>query len=291
MAHNTARWIGVNYHRHALHLWVMDHDDTLLEHRECPVPAPPHSFADIETMLLETAEGFLRDGSTLPAFYCGPLPGAPECPVPYDLKARSSAQQVPTSDPRLTLHIAEAVTQAKPADRMAGEETAVRGFLVQEPEFDGVLCIAGTQTKWVHISASEIVSFQSYMTLETYDALCSTATLSQALANDEWDDAAFRSALGDGMSSPNALTARMASLGESRTQARAQLLGLLIGLELGGARAYWLGRDVALIGHQEHRALYSVALQEQGLTARQYDKTEMILSGLIALKNADRETG
>jgi 2-dehydro-3-deoxygalactonokinase len=32
-------------------------------------------------------------------------------------------------------------------------------------------------------------------------------------------------------------------------RARARLSGLLIGLELAGSRPYWLGREVALIGH------------------------------------------
>ena len=54
---------------------------------------------------------------------------------------------------------------------MRGEETQIAGFLALNPKFDGVICLPGTHTKWVHISAGEIVSFRTFMTGEMFALL------------------------------------------------------------------------------------------------------------------------
>ena len=54
---------------------------------------------------------------------------------------------------------------------MRGEETQIAGFLSEFPGFDGVVCLPGTHTKWVHLSAGEIVSFRTFMTGELFGLL------------------------------------------------------------------------------------------------------------------------
>ena len=65
---------------------------------------------------------------------------------------------------------------------------------------------------------------------------------------------------------------------------RARLSGLLIGAELAAARAYWLGRDVVLIGAPALAGAYRRALALAGLDARVADATEMTRSGLAAAR-------
>ena len=65
----------------------------------------------------------------------------------------------PPRDPRLALFIVPGLSQASPPDVMRGEETQIAGFLAAHPGFDGVLCLPGTHTKWVHLSAGEVVEF------------------------------------------------------------------------------------------------------------------------------------
>ena len=48
-------------------------------------------------------------------------------------------------------------------DVMRGEETQIAGALALRPAFDGVLCLPGTHSKWVHLSAGEVVSFQTFL--------------------------------------------------------------------------------------------------------------------------------
>ena len=66
-------------------------------------------------------------------------------------------------------------------------------------------------------------------------------------------------------------------------QARARLSGLLIGIELAGAKPYWLGQSVKLIGADKLSALYARALALQGLQAESLDATACTLAGLSAL--------
>ena len=60
------------------------------------------------------------------------------------------------------------------------------------------------------------------------------------------------------------------------------LSGYLIGMELAGARPYWLGRDIVMIGARRMTEAYVAALRLGGLAPRIHDATEMTLAGLAA---------
>ena len=53
---------------------------------------------------------------------------------------------------------------------MRGEETQIAGFLALNPGWDGVICLPGTHSKWAHVSAGEVVSFQTFLTGESFRA-------------------------------------------------------------------------------------------------------------------------
>ena len=160
-----------------------------------------------------------------------------------------------TRDPRLSVRILPGLRQDQPPDVMRGEETQLAGLLAAEPGFDGVACLPGTHTKWVHLSAGEVVSFASYMTGEIFALLATASVLRKTVAPDGWSDPDFLQAVEDGMARPERTAARLFGLraeallhGLPPERARARLSGLLIGAELAGARPYWLGREVVLIG-------------------------------------------
>jgi len=64
--------------------------------------------------------------------------------------------------------------------------------------------------------------------------------------------------------------------------ARSRLSGLLIGAELAGARPYWLGQQIAVIGAGHIAGLYVKALGLQGAPATQVQSDSVTLAGLIA---------
>lgn len=179
------------------------------------------------------------------------------------------------------------VMQSNPADVMRGEETQISGFLALNADWDGVICLPGTHCKWVHVSAGEIVSFQTFMTGALFDAISANTVLRHSLMGDEWDGDAFSTALSDILSRPERLASSLFSLraadllhNQSAAIARAKLSGALIGAEMAAAKPYWLGQQIAIIGEDRLSDLYSFALKQQGAIAQRCDAKLVTQAGL-----------
>ena len=208
----------------------------------------------------------------------------------------SGMTAVPVADPRLRMYIVPGLAQLHPADVMRGEETQIAGALALSPGFDGVFCLPGTHSKWVHVSAGEVVSFQTSMTGELFALLSQQSVLRHGMAGEGWDEAAFDQALSDALSRPERLGARLFGLRAEGLVgqldagvARARLSGLLIGMEMAGARAYWLGQPVVIIGATRLSALYARALAAQGAEVQQMPADRTVLAGLGAARAAMKE--
>ncbi|SEM71221.1 2-keto-3-deoxygalactonate kinase [Pseudorhodobacter antarcticus] len=210
--------------------------------------------------------------------------------APLDANALTRVQ---THDPRLIFHIAPGLRQDNPADVMRGEETQIAGALALNPDYDGVMCLPGTHSKWVHISAGEVVSFQTFLTGEMFALFSQQSVLRHGIAPDGFDGAAFDLALSDALSRPEKLGARLFSLRAegllanlSPIAARSRLSGLLIGMEFAAAKPYWLGQNVTLIGAPTLCDIYAHALLQQGITPQTLNAADCTLAGLSKLKGA-----
>ena len=218
---------------------------------------------------------------------------APYAAVPCPPAAGGACARPPTRDPRLAVHILPGLSQDRPADVMRGEETQIAGLLAPRPGFDGVACLPGTHTKWAHVSAGEVVSFASFMTGEIFALLAGSLgaaphrrrrglvrrRLPRGRRGRRWP---APSASPPGSS---ALRAEALLHGLDPVRARARLSGLLIGAELAGARPYWLGRDVVLIGAAAaRRRLSRRAGARRPRRPRRATPTEMTLAGLAAAR-------
>ena len=161
------------------------------------------------------------------------------------------------------------------------------------PNFDGVMCLPGTHSKWVHVSAGEVVSFQTFMTGEMFALISTQSVLRHSIAADGFDAAAFDAGLSTALSRPELIAAHLFTLraeglltDASPIAARSRLSGLLIGIELAAAKPYWLGKPVTLIGAETLCGRYAQALQAQGLTHTILSARDCILAGLSKLKSA-----
>ncbi len=297
----TTRWIAVDWGTSNLRAWAMGDGIDVLDEARSDKGMAALAPAEFEPALLEIAAQWLGPGVT-PVVACGmvgsrqgwaeaPYRAAP-CPARADALVRA-----PTADPRLDVSLIPGVRQDQPADVMRGEETQIAGYLAAHPGFDGVLCLPGTHTKWVQISAGEIVSFRTCMTGELFALLGTRSVLRHSVAASGWDDAAFAAAVADALSRPEALAARLFSLraeallhGQPPEVARARLSGTLIGVELAATRPYWLGQSVALIGAPGLTKIYADALAAQGLEPATADGARMTRAGLAAAHELLRET-
>lgn len=208
----------------------------------------------------------------------------------------ASTTRPPVEDTRLKVHILPGLSQTSPPDVMRGEETQIAGFLADMPDFDGVLCLPGTHTKWVQISAGEVISFRTFMTGELF-ALISTQSVLRHSVDTDWNDDAFAEAVRDGMADPQALAGRFFGLRAAGLLAdpvpgvaAARLSGLLVGAELSAARPYWLGQRIALLGAEKLTTLYATALAAEGVPTETTDVARATLSGLSGAYARLKET-
>lgn len=281
-------WIAVDWGTSHVRAWLMRADGVVLDRRSSTQGMGTLDRAGFEPALRALA------GDVLPApvLACGMVGSrqgwaeAPYSAVPCAPPSAAEAVQVPGTD--LDVRILPGVKQPRPADVMRGEETQIAGYLATSPGFDGVICLPGTHTKWVHVSAGEIVSFRTAMTGEMFGLLSKQSVLRHSM-DDGWDAEAFAVGVDQSLSRPEGLAAALFSLraegllGDlAGDAARARLSGLLIGAELASMRPYWLGQQVALIGADRLSDAYAKALAAQGVPCQQADAEDMTLAGLTA---------
>jgi 2-dehydro-3-deoxygalactonokinase len=150
---------------------------------------------------------------------------------------------------------------------MRGEETEILGATIDPATVDAVV-LPGTHTKWVRLQGASIVAFETYMTGDTFAAICSATILRGFPPAHEEASAAFEQGL-ERSGSQAALThlafgARTLFLqGALKAEdVSAYLSGLLIGYEVRhGLKG---SRTVHLIGEQRLCMLYRRAVQWYG---------------------------
>lgn len=293
-------WIAVDWGTSNLRAWAMGPQGPL-HHAESPEGMGKLGRDEFEPALLRLIAPWLV-ADEMPVVACG-MVGARQGwleatyrAVPCAPVAPGDLVSVPTHDARLRVMIVPGLQQPSPADVMRGEETQIAGALALLPDFDGVLCLPGTHSKWAHISAGEVVSFQTYMTGELFALLSQQSVLRHGMAGDGWDAVAFDQGVSDAFSRPEKIAACLFTLraegllaGLSADAARARLSGLLIGSELAAAKPYWLGQRVVLIGAERLSASYARALSSQGLSSDMLDATACTLSGLATARGILRK--
>ncbi len=195
--------------------------------------------------------------------------------------------QVETADQRISVSIVPGVMQKSPPDVMRGEETQIAGYLSKNPDFDGIICLPGTHTKWVHISANEIVSFKTFMTGEIFLSLSERSILKSSVQSNDFDPTSFLEAFEDTYSNPALLSSKLFGLraadlleNTSTKFLKSKLSGYLIGSELAGAKSYWLGQNIIMIGNNDLCILYQKALKKLGLNATIENTQNVTLNGL-----------
>ena len=284
-------WIAVDWGTSHLRAFAMDADGRVLDKVHSDDGMGTLSQVEFEPALLRLIGPWL-DAGPVTALACG-MVGARQGwieaayqPVPCK-PAESGLIRAPTKDPRLNVLILPGLSQAAPPDVMRGEETQILGILSADPDFDGVIALPGTHTKWAHISAGEVVSFQTAMTGELFALLSEKSVLRHSVGGVDPDRDAFDAAIAETLSRPERLAQslfgiRAAGLLSDQTDsvARGRLSGLLIGAELAAARPYWLGREIVIAGAPALSALYARALKAQGVSVTIENGDTLTLRGL-----------
>lgn len=289
----TVDWIAVDWGTTHLRVWAMSRDGKVLAHNGSDKGMGSLQPEAFESALLDVVGDWLKEGAVTPVLCCGmvgarqgwveaPYRETPCAPLQGDMFTSA-----PTQDPRIDVFIVPGIKQLNPADVMRGEETQLAGFLAQDPNYSGVVCLPGTHSKWTHVRDGKIDRFTTYLTGEIFALLSKSSVLRHSMGKEGWDDAAFEAGLMDAVNHPGSVAQRLFSIrGESilsdlsPAAARARLSGLLIGAELAGAKDYWQGQDVAIVASDALADIYTKALVKLGAKAHACDGQALTLAGL-----------
>jgi 2-dehydro-3-deoxygalactonokinase len=296
-----ADWIAVDWGTSRLRAWAIGVDGSIRAEARSDDGMAGLATEAFEPALLRLIEDWLG-AEPVPILACGMVGAkqgwqeAPYASVPAKPRELVPMPLAHAKDRRLQVSVVPGLSQKTPPDVMRGEETQIAGILALEPNFDGVLCLPGTHTKWVRISAEEVVSFQTVMTGELFDLLANDSVLRHSVASPDLDEEAFLAAVSDTLSRPERLAQRLFSVradatlnGVPAARGRASLSGSLIGAELAATRAYWLGQDVIVAGAPGLSDLYAKALSAQGVAARTRHADPLTLAGLAHIRAAQKE--
>lgn len=295
----SIEWIAADWGTSHLRVWAMQ-GSHVLDQADSDKGMGSLTRGAFQDALLELIEDWLG-AEPVDVIACGmvgarqgwveaPYSAVPSAPVPR------APIRVPGTDPRFRAFVVPGLKQANPPDVMRGEETQIAGYLAGYKNWDGVICLPGTHTKWVQVSAGEVVSFRTFMTGEMFSLLSGHSVLRHSVG-EGWDDAAFAEAAADALSKPEQMAARLFGLraadllnGQDASVARARLSGFLIGAELAATRPYWLGQQIAIIGAEGLSDVYGHALKQQGAFFEIADSTNTTLAGLHQARNLTRQT-
>ncbi|PZU24274.1 MAG: 2-keto-3-deoxy-galactonokinase [Shinella sp.] len=258
---------------------------------------------DYEPALLALISGWLDPNRVTPVLVCG-MAGARQGWIEAAYRAVPCTPvggpfaRPKVESPLIDVFIVPGLSQAEPADVMRGEETQIAGVLAGRPDFEGVICLPGTHSKWAVVHGGRVERFLTLMTGELFALLSTQSVLRHGMPGEETDEDAFAAAVRKTVVAPTDFAASLFRLRAegllvnlSPAAARSRLSGLLIGLEMAAARALWQDEKTLVVGTGMLARLYGRALMLLGADAELVSGEAMALAGLAeAFKGFGKET-
>ncbi|MGX0978154.1 hypothetical protein ACSSVY_003894 [Roseovarius sp. MBR-51] len=215
-------------------------------------------------------------------------------PVTHSLTAPDSATLLARVNPalRILYRIGEGQTGSIPTKILPQVGHGLAGFVQDSPpdvidgwvrflligllsvrsSWDGVAWVVLRDLHhWLHLSAGEAVSSQSFLTPRLITTLGGASSFCET-------------AISDTLTRPERLAAQLRSA--QVTHSTSAVSGHLLGAELAAARPYWLGQSVSLIADSACATQYSHALSELGVPVTVFDSEALIAPALAALATA-----
>lgn len=178
---------------------------------------------------------------------------------------------------------------------MRGEETLLVGLTPEELKFSEHIVMPGTHSKHVSINQSVVTGFETAMTGELFDLLCSHSILKASVSVSVFDPSSFRAgveAAASGALLSNIFLTRTNQLFQRLTPGQNYhwLSGLLIGHELEAFREV---NKLTLIAGLSLRPIYEMALKQinPAIQIQSLDDSSKLVEGQIVLlsKVADNQ--
>lgn len=295
----AAAFAAVDWGTSHLRLWLIGADGSVLAGRrsaEGLASVGAGGFADV----LEKHLAEMGASASTPVIICG-MAGARQgwVEAPYAL-APARLRDVPDQAVRVPgiardVRIVPGIAQPGAApDVMRGEETQLAGVAALLEAGRSTVCMPGTHSKWVAVENGSVGRFATFMTGELFSVLAKNSILRHSVGPDapaiSGDDPVFRRWLEEALADPAGMTARLfriraaTLLADMQPQAAAAALsGLLIGTEIGAAKASFgvaAGEKLVLIASGPLCSLYAEALKVAGHPCETVDAEGAVRAGL-----------
>ena len=193
----------------------------------------------------------------------------------------------------VTVSILSGIAQLEPADVMRGEETQIAGFLLDNENFNGSICLPGTHNKWVSLDRHEIKKFTTFLTGELYEITKKHSILKHSLNSNELNDNIVKISAEQIINDPTLITNKLFEIraenlinNSDDLTNNSKLAGYLLGIELSGSKSYWEGKDLIIIGSSNLNKYYQLILKEKSNSIRLFNSNEMVLKGLSLFKKS-----
>lgn len=300
MSQGQPRLIAADWGTTNLRIWLLNSAGDVIAERSSDMgisSVSPDRFERVFEAELSKMEA-PRD---LPAVVCGMAGSrqgwieAPYFQTPVPLSGiTGGAVSVPGSPRSVLVVPGVAQSGGRAPDVMRGEETQLAG-IHEISAGEHWICLPGTHSKWVNVSAGRLERFKTFMTGDLFSAVAQSTVLRHSIdmSTDSISasDPNYLSWMEDALSAPEMLTSRLFEiragglLGDmSGPEAAAALSGLLIGTEIGAAKRI-LGPDqhlCRLVASGTLLPLYHTALERAGFAVEIHDGKEAVRNGLLA---------
>lgn len=284
-------WIGVDWGITHLRCYALDEEGNLLDSASSKDGISKIKDAKFEEALLTVIDPWLESGKVTPILTCGmvgsrngwietPFQKTPCKPCDFEQFVKITG-----NDSRIKIYVIPGVANLKQIDLMRSEETQLAGLLCNMDS--AIVCLPGTHSKWVQIKDGRIEKFSTFITGELFDLISNKSMIRYSVNKDGWDNNAFTEGVLSGFKTPELLSNSFFKLRADdlmnsidRAFLRSKLSGLIIGLELGGAKEYLKQQNVQLIGEPVLNNLYSIALNLLKVETSTHSASQITLSGL-----------
>ena len=193
----------------------------------------------------------------------------------------------------INIHILSGVCQSNPSDVMRGEETQIAGFLLNNIEFNGSICLPGTHSKWVNLKSFNIQEFTTYLTGELYEIVKKYSILKHSLNTTRLENEIVKSAANLIIENPSLISNKLFEIraenllkNSNQTSNNSKLVGYLLGIELSGSRTYWEDKDLVIIGSSNLNKYYELILNKRSKSIQLFNSNDMVLNGLSFFKKS-----
>ena len=191
------------------------------------------------------------------------------------------------------VHILSGVSQSNPSDVMRGEETQIAGFLLNNIDFNGSICLPGTHSKWVNLNGYDIQKFTSFLTGELYEIVKKYSILKHSLNTTKLDDEIVKTAANLILENPSFISNKLFEIraenllkNSNQKSNNSKLVGYLLGIELSGSSTYWEDKDLVIIGSSNLNKYYELILNGRSKSIQLFNSNDMVLNGLSFFKKS-----